>query len=60
MDFDTADNCGLYVRLKETLSFQDDFPSLPSNKFQDHYAIVHVLGAKQDATENYRNPKLCR
>ena len=29
VDFDTADNCCLYVTTMKAVNFQDDFPSIP-------------------------------
>ena len=35
----------------KAMNFQDDFPSLPSDNFKDHYVLVFGLTSKPDATE---------
>ena len=52
VDFDTADNCRLYV------NFQDDISSIPIDDFKDHYVIVFDLTSMQDTTENCHYPEL--
>ena len=52
VDFDTADNCRLYVTTMKAVNFQDDIPSIPFDDFKDHYALVFDLTSMQDATEN--------
>ena len=53
VDFDTADNCRLYVTtMKAMVLFQDDIPSIPIDDFKDHYVLVFDLTSMQDATEN--------
>ena len=58
VDFDTADNCRLYVTTMEARNFQDDIPSIPIDDFNDHYVLVFDLTSMQDATENCDHPKL--
>ena len=58
VDFDTADNCRLYVTTIKAMSFQDDIPSIPSDDFKDHYVLVFDLTSMQDATENCLYPIL--
>ena len=58
LDFDTADNCRLYVTTMKAMNFQDDIPSIPINDFKDHYVVVFVLTSMQDATENCHYPEL--
>ena len=36
VDFDTADNCCLYVTTMKAMNFQDDIPSIPIDDFKDH------------------------
>ena len=43
VDFDTADNCRLYVTTRKAMNFQDDFPSIPIDDFKDHYVLVFDL-----------------
>ena len=52
VDFDTADNCRLYVTTMKAMNFQDDIPSIPIDDFKDHYMLVFDLTSLQDATEN--------
>ena len=51
VDFDTADNCRLYVTTMKAMKFQDDVPSIPIDDFKDHYVLVFDLTSMQDATE---------
>ena len=52
LDFDTADNCRLYVTTMKAMNFQDDIPSIPIDDFKDPYVLVFDLTLMQDATEN--------
>ena len=52
VDFDTADNCRLYVTTTKAMNFQNDIPSIPIDNFKDHYVLVFDLTSMQDATEN--------
>ena len=52
VDFDAADNCRIYFTTMKALTFQDDIPSTPIDKFKDHYVLVFDLTSMQDATEN--------
>ena len=58
VDFDTADNCRLYVTIMKAMNFQDDIPSIPIDDFKDHYVLVFELTSMQDATENCHYPEL--
>ena len=58
VDFDTADNCCLYVTTMKAMNFQDDIPSIPIDEFKDHYVLVFDLTSMQDATENCHYPEL--
>ena len=51
VDFDTADNCHLYVTTMKAMNFQDDIPLIPIDDFTDHYVPVFDLTSMQDATE---------
>ena len=57
VDFDTADNCRLYVTTMKAMKFQDDSPSIPIDDFKDHYVLVFDLTSLQDATENCHYPE---
>ena len=56
VDFDTADNCRLYVTAMKAMNFQDDIPSIPIDDSKDHYVLVFDLTSMQDATENCHSP----
>ena len=58
VDFDTADNCRLYVTTMKAMNFQDDIPSIPIDDFNDHYVLVFDMTSMQDATENCHYPEL--
>ena len=58
VDFDTADNCCLFVTTMKAMNFQDDIPSIPIDDFKDHYVQVLDLTSMQGATENCQYPKL--
>ena len=58
VDFDTADNCRLYVSTMKPTNFQDDIASIPICDFKDHYVLVFDLTSMEDATENCHYPEL--
>ena len=48
VDFDTVDNCRLYVTTMKAMKFQDDIPSIPIDDFKDHYVLVLCTGVWLD------------
>ena len=52
VDFDTADNCRLYVTTMKAMNFQDDIPSIPIDDFKDHVVLVFDLCSMEIATDN--------
>ena len=58
VDFDTADNCRLYVTTMKAMNFQDVIPSIPIDDFKDHFVLVFDLTSMQGATENCHYPEL--
>ena len=58
VDYDTSNNCRLYVTTMKAMNFQDDIPSIPIDNFQDHYVLVFDLTSMQDATEHCHYPEL--
>ena len=52
VDFDTAENCRLYVTTMKAMNFQDDIPSIPIDDFKDHYVLLFDLTSMVDAIEN--------
>ena len=57
VDFDTADNCRLFVTTMEAMNFRDDIPSILIDDFKDHYVLVFDLTSMLDATENCHYPE---
>ena len=58
VDFDAADKCRPYVTTMTAMNFQDNIPSIPIDKFKDHYVLVFDLTSMQDATEICHYPGL--
>ena len=58
VDFDSVDNCRLYVTTMKAMNFLDDIASIPIDDFEDHYVLVFDLTSMQDATENCHYPEL--
>ena len=58
VDFDTADNCRLYVTTMKAMNFQDDIPSIPIDDFKVHDVLLFDLTSMQDATEISYYPEL--
>ena len=52
VDFNTADNCHLYMTTMKAMNFQDDNPAIPIADFRDHYVLLFDLTSMQDGTEN--------
>ena len=55
---DTTDNCRLYATTMKAMKFRDDNPSVPVDKFKEHYVLVFDLTSMQDATEHCHFPEL--
>ena len=58
VDFVGADKCRLYVTKTKALNFQDDIPSITTDKFKDYYVLVFDLTSMQDAAESCHYPEL--
>ena len=58
VDFDTADNCCLYVATMKAMKFQDDSPSIPIAEFKDRYVLVFDSTSMQDASVKCHCPEL--
>ena len=58
VNFDAADKCCFYVTTMKAMNFQDDIPSIPIDKFKDHYKLVFNLTLMRDAMENCPYPEL--
>ena len=42
------------------MNFKDDIPSIPVDKFKDHYVLVFDFTSMQDATETCHYPELVK
>ena len=51
VDYDTSDNCRLYVTTMKAMNFQDDIPSILNKNFKEYYVLVFDLSSMQDATD---------
>ena len=58
VDFDAADNCRLYVTIMKAKIFRDNIPSIPIDKFKDHFVLVFNLTSMRDASEICHYPQL--
>ena len=58
VDYDTSDNCRLYVTTMRAMNFHDDLPSITIDNFKDHYVLVFDLTSMQDVTEHCHYPEL--
>ena len=58
VEFDTSDNCRLYVTTMRAKNFLDDLPSIPIDNINEHDVFVFVLTSMQVATEHCRYPEL--
>ena len=58
--FDAADNSRLYFTTMKAMNFQGDLPSIPIDKFKDHYVQVFDLTSMQDATQSCHYSELVR
>ena len=58
VEFDSANNCRLYVTTMRAMNFQDDIPSISNDNFKDHYVPVFDLTSMQNATETCHYPEL--
>ena len=48
---DTTSPCRPYVTTMKAMQFNENFPALPMEDFQDHYILVFDLTSLQDAAE---------
>ena len=58
VDFDAADKCRLYVTTRKAMNLQVDIPSIPTDNFKDHYALMFDSTSMQDAAEKYHYQEL--
>ena len=58
IDYETSDNCRLYVTTMRAMNSHDNLPSIPIEYFKDHYVLVFDLTSMQDATGHCYYPEL--
>ena len=60
VDVHAGDNCSLQVRTKKTNqeNFPNNIPSIPIDKFENHYVQLFDLTSMKDATESCQYPEL--
>ena len=58
ISLDTTSPCRPYSRTMEATQFNEDFPALPMENFQNHYILVLDLTSLQDAAKQLHFPEL--
>ena len=58
VSLDTTSLCQPYVTTMKAMQFNEDFPALPMEDFQNHYFLVFDLTSLQDAAEQLHYPEL--
>ena len=58
ISLDTTSPCRTCVTTMKAMQFNEDFPALPMEDFQNHYILVFDLTSLQDATEHLHYPEL--
>ena len=58
VDFNSADNCHLYVTTMKALIFHNDLLSIPIDNIKDRNVLVFDLTSMQDASVNSHYPEL--
>ena len=58
VSLDTSSPCRPYVTTMKAIQFNEDFPVLPMEDFQNHYILVFDLTSLHDAAEQLHYPKL--
>ena len=58
ISLDTTCPCRTCVTTMKAMQFNEDFPALPMEDFQNHYILVFDLTSLQDATEHLHYPEL--
>ena len=57
VSLDTSSPCRPYVTTMKAMQFNEDFPALPMEDFQNHYILVFDLTSLQDAAEQLHYPE---
>ena len=58
ISLDTTSPCRPYVTTMKAMKFNEDFPALPMEDFQNRYILVFDLTSPQDAAEHLHYPEL--
>ena len=58
VSLDTTFPCRPYLTTMEAMQFNENFPALPMEDFQNHYILVFDVTSLQDAAEQLRYPEL--
>ena len=58
ISLDTTFPCRPYVIKMKAMQFNEDFPGLPMEDFQNHYILVFDLTSLQDAAEQLHYPEI--
>ena len=58
LSLDTTSPCRHYVTTMKAMQFNEDFPALPMEDFQNHYNLVFDFTSLQDAAELLHYPEL--
>ena len=58
VSLDTTSPCRPYVTTKKARQFNEDFPALPMEDFQNHYILFFDMTSLQDAAEQLHYPEL--
>ena len=58
VSLDTTSPCRPYSITMKAMQFNEDFPALPMEDFQNHYILVFDLTSLQDAAEHLHYPEL--
>ena len=58
ISLDSTSPCRPYVTTMKAMQFNEGFPALPMEDFQNHYILVFDLTSLQDASEHLHYPEL--
>ena len=58
VSLDTASPCPPYIKTMKAMQFNEGFPALRMEDFQNHYFLVFDLTSLQDAAEQLHYPEL--
>ena len=58
ISLDTTYPCRPYVTTRKAMQFDESFPALPMEDFQNHYILVFDFTSLQDTAEQLHYPEL--